>query len=193
MTKSHKIDYIRPELDGHKILYKGRRYWVFSVSQDFPFQGEEEYYDMVFWDGFIGAPITGGKIGEDGVIRGSIQYGQGGIDVKGATVEDFVEDARATCEWLQKEDDRAVRQDAKPYYNGRRFKMVRGHTLNPPKGGLHIFDKHFQMLVGTARATGEGKWEGVVNNEPFDLPVKGDNLELFLKDVSKTVKEVMSE
>lgn len=193
MTKCQKIEYIRPALDGHKVLYKGRRYWVFSVNQDFPFEGEEEYYDMVFWDGLLGVPITGGKIGEDGVIRGSIQYGQGGIDVAGPSIKDFVEDVKATCDWLEREYEKAARMDARPYYNGRRFKIVRGNTLNPPQVGLYVFDKRFDLIVGTARAIEDQKWEGVVINGPFDLPVKGNTLEMFLKDVSKAVKEVMSE
>lgn len=193
MAKTYTTNYSKPELDGHKVLYKGRRYWVFEVSADHPFEGEEEYYDLVFWDGFYGAVITGGATGDDGVIRGFIQYGQGGIDVQGMTVREFVDDCVATCEWIQREVDRGIREESKPLYNGRRIKILRGHTLTPPRAGLHIFDKQIGALVGTAKAKEGIAWEGTIFDGMIDVPVTGDNLADFVKHAIKAINKALSE
>jgi hypothetical protein len=31
--------FARPHLDGHRVLYKGKRYWVIEVDADHPFEG----------------------------------------------------------------------------------------------------------------------------------------------------------
>ena len=95
--------YIRPELFGHKVLYKGLRYWVFEVDADFPFDGLEKYGELVLYDCLYLYAITSGKKGSDGVIRGSVQFGQSSIEVSGKSLEEFIDDAVATSLWVHKE------------------------------------------------------------------------------------------
>jgi len=42
--------YIPPVLNGHKILYKGKRYLVFEVSSEYPYEGYEEFCEFVIFD-----------------------------------------------------------------------------------------------------------------------------------------------
>lgn len=92
--------YIRPKLTGHKVLYKGLRYWVFEVSPAFPFESYEDYYNIVLYDCLHDGVITGGKIGEDGVIHGDVQFGQGKIDVSGKTLIEFIQNSTASSDWV---------------------------------------------------------------------------------------------
>lgn len=184
MAKTYTKNYDKPELNGHRVLYKGRRYWAIEIDADHPFEiFDQTYGDLVVWDGFIGAAITEGKIGDDGIIRGSIQYGQGSIDVKGKTVREFVDDVIATCDWIQREVDQAVRQESKPLYNGRVFQIIRGFNLKPPRAGLHIVNKASGKLIGTAQAKDGGAWEGIVNGETL----AGKNFGAFKTLVQKTL------
>ena len=45
-----KLDYIYPDLNGHKVLYKGKRFWIFEISKEFPFRGYEEFCDVIVYD-----------------------------------------------------------------------------------------------------------------------------------------------
>ena len=94
--------YTRPILHGHKTLYKGRRYWVFEVSSEFPYKGYEEDFSMVLYDCLYDGVITGGKI-EAGHIKGYVQFGMGNIDVSGATLTEFIEDATSSSDWVHRE------------------------------------------------------------------------------------------
>lgn len=94
--------YSRPNLHGHKTLYKGKRYWVFEVSSEYPFEGYEEEFSLVLYDCLYGGVITGGKM-EEGKLKGYIQFGMGSIDVSGVTLRDFIEDAKATSNWVSRE------------------------------------------------------------------------------------------
>ena len=95
--------YIRPKLTGHKVLYKGLRYWVFEVSPAFPFEGYEDYYGIVLYDCLHDGVITGGRMGDDGFIRGDVQFGQGNIEVSGKTLNEFIQNSIAASDWCHKE------------------------------------------------------------------------------------------
>jgi len=56
-----KSNYIYPELNSHKVLYKGKRFWVFEISSKFPFEGHEEYCDVIVYDKVIGGAMAGAK------------------------------------------------------------------------------------------------------------------------------------
>lgn len=42
--------YKQPVLDGHSILYDGKRYLIFSVSEKTPFEGYENYSQVIIYD-----------------------------------------------------------------------------------------------------------------------------------------------
>lgn len=194
MAKTYIRNYFKPDLNGHKVLYKGRRFWAFEIDADRPFEiFDKSSGDLVVWDGFIGAALTEGKIGQDGIIRGAIDYGQGGVEVEGKDLAEFISEVKRVCSWIQREDDRAIRKDMAPFYNGRRIQILRGSNLEPARAGLHIYDKKIEALVGTASTPDGIAWEGAIVNGPFDEQVKGANLKEFVKDVIKTIDQALSE
>ncbi len=46
----HKPTYTKPELNGHQVLYAGRRYYVFEVSNNYPYEDCETHCDLVIFD-----------------------------------------------------------------------------------------------------------------------------------------------
>lgn len=96
------INYTRPKLNGHPILYKGRRFWAFEVSDQFPYNREEEFSDVVVYDCLNEVVMISGKRGKDGSLTGYVPVGQDGIEVTGKDVKDFVDNAWATWKWCEK-------------------------------------------------------------------------------------------
>ena len=66
------IPYSKPKLNGHKVLYKGRRYWVFEVSDEFPYGGSEEIDKIVVYDGVYDTDVFWCHINDKGEFEGSV-------------------------------------------------------------------------------------------------------------------------
>jgi hypothetical protein len=96
------ISYLKPKLNGHNVLYKGRRYWVFEVSEDFPFYGSEEIDKIIVYDGVYDKDVCWCHVNEKGEFEGSVPYGQHGLPVSGKTVRDLVDDVSKTVKWCER-------------------------------------------------------------------------------------------
>ena len=79
-----KSDYIYPDLKGHKVIYKGKRFWIFEISKEFPFQGYEEFCDVIVYDKKDGAEMAGAKKTSTGFI-GSLIGPRESIEVSGSS------------------------------------------------------------------------------------------------------------
>ena len=79
---SSKSTYIYPNLNGNKILYKGKRFLVFEISSEFPFQGQEKYCDLIVYDKAYGCEIAGAQKTSNGFV-GSLIGPQNSVDVLG--------------------------------------------------------------------------------------------------------------
>lgn len=42
--------YTPPTLSGHTVLYKSRRYWIFEIDKDHPYESFEEHYEVIVYD-----------------------------------------------------------------------------------------------------------------------------------------------
>ena len=91
--------YTQPDINDHKVLYKGRRYWVFEVSEIHPYRGYEDIASFVFYDGLLDIDIGWGHINEKGEIEGTIPYGQHSLDVKEWSIRDFVRNMAKEAAW----------------------------------------------------------------------------------------------
>ena len=96
------IRYTKPTLNGHNILYKGRRFWVFEVSKKFPFFGSEELDKIVVFDGIYNRDICWCHKNEKGEFEGSVPYGQHTLSVFGETVKELVNDVSRTVRWCER-------------------------------------------------------------------------------------------
>jgi hypothetical protein len=96
------MGYSKPTLNGHKVHYQGRRFWVFEVSSEFPFHGSEKIDKIVVFDGVYNADICWCHINEKGEYEGVVPYGQHGLGVSGKTVREFIADVAKTIKWCER-------------------------------------------------------------------------------------------
>jgi hypothetical protein len=87
---SPKSKYAYPDLDGHKILYKGKRFWVFQVSSELPFKGIEKFCQVIVYDKKYGCEIAGAKNSPDG-YSGSLIGPQDSVEISGGSPIELVD------------------------------------------------------------------------------------------------------
>lgn len=85
-----KSKYIYPDLNGHKVLYKGKRFWVFEISLEFPFNGMEEFCQIIVYDKEYGCEIAGVKNSTNG-YHGSLIGPQDSVEVSGGSPVELVD------------------------------------------------------------------------------------------------------
>lgn len=93
--------YKKPILNGHKVLYKGRRYWVFEVSKEFPFHGCEDIDKIVVYDGVYNNEIAWCHVDEKGEYIGGVPCGQHLLGVSGKNVRELVDDVCKTLRFVE--------------------------------------------------------------------------------------------
>ena len=89
---SSKSNYIYPELNGHKVLYKGKRFWVFEISSEFPFEGHEDNCDVIVYDKDLGGAMAGAKKTTKG-YEGDIFNILYTIEISGETPTELIDSA----------------------------------------------------------------------------------------------------
>lgn len=88
--KTPKSTYIYPDLKGHKVLYKGKRFWMFEISSEFPYKGYEEFSQVIVYDKNQGSEIAGAKNNTKG-YSGSLIGPQESVKVSGESTVDFLD------------------------------------------------------------------------------------------------------
>ena len=84
-------NYTFPDLNNHKIIYKGRRYIAFEVSQSNPFESMDDVADFVVWDGDCNVAVSYGTITSDGGFEGFLAFSHVEIEVESAdNIRDFL-------------------------------------------------------------------------------------------------------
>ena len=86
----------------HTILYKGRRYWVFEVNNENPFQNYEGTCQFLVFDKKVGCVCAWGNYAKNELLNGYIQYGQGCIDFEANSPKDFVEKMVKWYKWIER-------------------------------------------------------------------------------------------
>ena len=74
-------NYTFPDLSNHKIIYKGRRYIAFEVSQIKPFESMEDNAAFVIWDGEYDAAVSYGTINAKGEYEGFLAFSHVEIEI----------------------------------------------------------------------------------------------------------------
>lgn len=87
---SPKPKYTYPDLKGHKVLYKGKRFWVFEISSQFSFNGMEEFCKVIVYDKEFGCEIAGADNSANG-YAGTLIGPQECVEVSGSSPVELVE------------------------------------------------------------------------------------------------------
>lgn len=105
MSGKHNSAYTPPKLNGQNVLYKGRRYWVFEINKDHPYDTYEDCCDTIVYDKFFGTEAAFAIRQKDGSYEGDIPYGQQSIDFKAADAKDLVNTVIYWEKWIERQKD----------------------------------------------------------------------------------------
>lgn len=97
-----KSVYTPPVLDHHKILYKGKRYWVFEISRENPYENMEDVCSIIVFDKLGGGIAAYCNYKEDGSIIGDIPYSQQSIDLEGKNGRDISSQVDYWTKWIER-------------------------------------------------------------------------------------------
>lgn len=92
-----------PQLSGHKILYRGRRYIAFEVDEEHPFDEWEDSAQFLVWDGLYGWPLAVGKVSSNGLLSGELLLAHVDIGVDDArTMPEFILNTRKAAAYYSR-------------------------------------------------------------------------------------------
>jgi hypothetical protein len=94
--------YTEPKLKNHKILYKGKRYWVFEIDKEHPFENMEDVCSIIVYDKFCDGIACYCNYKEDGTIVGDIPYSQQSIDIEGKDGRDISSQVNYWTRWIER-------------------------------------------------------------------------------------------
>jgi len=66
--------YKQPKLSGHKVLYKGRRFIAFEISDKFPFESFEDKFQFAIFDRLYDATLAVGVVNSNGTYQGELAF-----------------------------------------------------------------------------------------------------------------------
>lgn len=101
--KVKKSRYIEPKLNGQKILYKGKRYWVFEMDKSLPYDNFEDVCDAIVYDKLYGAEVVFITYLPDGTLRGDMAYGQGSIDMYATDAKEMAAEVLRWEKWVARQ------------------------------------------------------------------------------------------
>lgn len=100
MTK--KSFYTKPELNGHAVLYKGKRYWAFEISNEHPYENYEKDCSIIIFDKlYVGVAAWVNKL-PDNTFRGDMPYSQQCIDIYGNTIQEIIGEVVRWSNWIER-------------------------------------------------------------------------------------------
>ena len=73
--------YTFPDLTDLAVIASGRRYKAFRVSKLEPFNGYEDDFDFVVWDGLYDAAVSCGHISSTGMFKGALVFSHVEIEI----------------------------------------------------------------------------------------------------------------
>lgn len=94
--------YIKPDLSGHKVLYKGKRYWAFEISNDYPYENYEKDCSIIIFDKLYGGVAAWVNKLPDSTYKGDMPYSQQSIDISGNTVREMVDKVIHWTNWIER-------------------------------------------------------------------------------------------
>ena len=94
--------YTEPKLKNHKILYKGKRYWVFEIDKEHPFENMEDVCSIIVYDKSCDGIACYCNYKDDGTIVGDIPYSQQSIYIEGMDGRDIAFQVDYWTKWIER-------------------------------------------------------------------------------------------
>ena len=94
--------YTPPKLDGHKILYKGKRFWIFEIDAKYPFQGYEGVHKQVIvYDKAYGVAVSCAMKTAQG-FEGRLTCAMDSVEVAGSSLQKLLENSIEEMRFYEK-------------------------------------------------------------------------------------------
>ena len=85
-------------LSDHKIIYKGRRYIMFEINVEHPYEGYEVFNSIALWDGEFGRICAFADRLPSGELVGHLAFTMDMVELKGNMPRQFIdENIRQWC------------------------------------------------------------------------------------------------
>jgi hypothetical protein len=98
----NRFRYTKPVLHGHKVLYKGKRYWAFEISNQYPYETYEDSCSIIVFDKLYGGIAAWVTQLSNNSYRGDMPYSQQCIDISGNTVKEIVNEVIYWTNWIDR-------------------------------------------------------------------------------------------
>lgn len=85
--------YSFPKLNGHKILYKGRRYIMFEMNAVHPYEGYERFNSIALWDDEQRSICAFADRLTNGKYTGHLAFAMDLVEVNGDTPRQFIDES----------------------------------------------------------------------------------------------------
>ena len=85
--------YSFPKLNGHKMLYKGRRYIMFEMNAEHPYEGFEVSNSIALWDGEQSNICAFGDRLTNGKYTGHLAFAMDKVEVNGDKPRQFIDES----------------------------------------------------------------------------------------------------
>jgi len=97
-----KVRYTYPDLQGHHVLYKGRRYWAFEINQEHPYENYEKDCSIIIYDKLCGGVAAWCDKTSNGQFTGDMPYSQQSIEIDGKSIRDLVQSVDYWTRWVER-------------------------------------------------------------------------------------------
>ena len=94
--------YSYPKLYGHKILYKGRRYIIFEMNAEHPYEGYERFNSIALWDGEQRSICAFADRLTNGKLTGHLAFTMDKVEVNGDTPREFIDETIRMWQFYEK-------------------------------------------------------------------------------------------
>ena len=104
--------YHPPDPQGHKVAFKGKRFWVIELEEGRMFECyDKEIADFLIYDKWLGAPIAWASHAEGGGFTILIIYCGHELKYHADRIEDLGRVAAAEADMIYADDDREWREE----------------------------------------------------------------------------------
>jgi uncharacterized membrane protein len=84
--------YSYPKLYGNKILYKGRRYIMFEMNAEHPYEGYESFSSIALWDSNQSNICAFADRTSNGQLTGHLAFTMDKVEVNGDKPRQFIDE-----------------------------------------------------------------------------------------------------
>jgi len=113
--------YTLPKLDGHKVLYKGKRFWIFEIDEKFPFQGYEAAHGQVIvYDKVYGGAVSCSMRTARG-FEGTLTCAMDLVEVAGSSLQELLENSIEKMRFYEKHVAGSISSTTERPYRSRKI------------------------------------------------------------------------